>query len=140
MGGRVIFRPIGFFFPFFNDRVGLPGLPPGPDLGLSEREGFTGLFSGLLVEGWVIPNGGEGGASAGSGAGGGANGAGTSAISSPMEGGTGNSSAKGEGTETGAEGSGARGGRSKEGAGGGANGGSSSAISSPKEGGTIGGN
>ena len=109
----MIFSPIGFFFPFFKDRVGLPGLPPGPDLGLSDREGFTGAPSGLLVGGWGISDGGEGGASAGSGAGGGANGAG-SAV--------------------------AMGGRSKEGAGGGAKGGSSSAISSPKEGGAIGGN
>ena len=108
----MIFRPIGFFLPFFNDKVGLPGLPPGPDLVLSDREGFTGTPSGLL-EGWGILDGGEGGASAGSGAGGGANGAG-SAV--------------------------AMGGRSKEGAGGGAKGGSSSAISSPKEGGAIGGN
>jgi hypothetical protein len=96
----VIFRPIGFFFPFFKDRVGLPGLPPGPDLGLSDREGFTGAPSGLLVGGWGISDGGEGGASAGSGAGGGANGAGSSAISSPKEGGTGSSSGKGSGKDT----------------------------------------
>ena len=95
MGGRVIFRPIGFFLPFFKDRVGLPGFSPGPDLGLSDREGFTGPPSGLFVEGLVILDGGEGGASVGSGAGGGANGAGSSAISSPKEGGTGSSSAKG---------------------------------------------
>jgi hypothetical protein len=47
----VILRPMGFFLPFFNDRVGLPGLPPEPDLGLSDREGFTGPPSELLVEG-----------------------------------------------------------------------------------------
>ena len=121
----MIFRPIGFFFPFFNDSVGLPGLPPGPDLGLSDREGFTGPPSGLLEEGWGIPDGGEGGASTGPGAGGGANGVGSSVISSPKEGGTGNSSANGSGTETGA--------------GAGASGEGSSVMSSPKEGGAIGG-
>ena len=80
--------------------MGLPGLPPGPDLGLSDREGFTGAPSGLLVGGWGILDGGEGGVSAGFGAGGGANGAGSSAISSPKEGGTGSSSAKGSGKDT----------------------------------------
>ena len=101
----MIFRPIGFFLPFFNDRVGLPGLPAGPDLGLSDRAGFTGAPSGLLVEGWGIPDGGEGGASAESDAGGGANGAGSSVISSPKEGGMGSSSAKGSAKDAGAGGS-----------------------------------
>ena len=84
MGGRVIFRPIGFFFPVFIDRE---GLPPETDLGLGDKEGFTGPPSDLLVGGWVLPDGGERGASAGSGADGGANGEGSSAISSPNEGG-----------------------------------------------------
>ena len=101
----MIFRPIGFFFPFFKDSVGLPGLSPGPDLGLSDREGFTGAPFGLLVEGWAILDGGEGGASAGSSAGGGANGAGSSVISSPKEGGMGSSSAKGSAKDAGAGGS-----------------------------------
>ena len=51
MGGRVIFNPMGFFFPVFKDRVGLPGLPPGPVLGLRESEGFNGPPCGLLIGG-----------------------------------------------------------------------------------------
>ena len=46
---------MGFFFPDFSDRVGFPGLPPGPVFGFNEREGFPEPPAGLACGGRVIP-------------------------------------------------------------------------------------
>jgi hypothetical protein len=48
---------MGFFFPDFSDKVGLPGLPPGPVFGLRERVGLPGPPAGLAWGGRVTPDG-----------------------------------------------------------------------------------
>ena len=66
----MIFRAVGFFFPDLSDKVGLPGLPPGPVFGLRERVGLPGPPAGFDKEGFGIPAG-----DAGTGAGVGGSGA-----------------------------------------------------------------
>ena len=63
----MIFRAVGFFFPDLSDKVGFPGLPPGPVFGLRERVGLPGPPAGFDKEGFGIP---AGDAGTGSGAGG----------------------------------------------------------------------
>ena len=56
----MIFRLVGFFFPDFSDKVGFPGLPPGPVFGLRERVGFPGPPAGFDKEGFGISTGATG--------------------------------------------------------------------------------
>ena len=58
---------MGFFFPDLSDKVGFPGLPPGPVFGLRERVGLPAPPAGFDKDGFGIPVGFD---EAGSGAGG----------------------------------------------------------------------